>query len=407
MKLRPTTAADLEQVLGWLGDERDLAIWSGPTFTWPVTMVDVQRQLDSAESSLWLRSAVDDAGRLVGMARVRTESPESGRYGWVILDPALRGRGLGAELVHRTLAAATDELRLPLLTLWVMTQNLAARRMYQREGFVASGRRVTMTVAGESWQAVELTRQRADLVSAAAEFSHPRLAAAYDPLDPDRSDLDAYRSMAHEFGAQSVLDIGCGTGTLACLLALEGLRVIGVDPAAASVNVARTKPGSDRVRWVNGPAWAVLPAQVDLITMTANVAQVFVSDDAWREVLEVAHDALRPGGRLVFETRVPQRRAWQSWTPEHSEWTGEIEGAGGLTTNNELVDVFEQWVTFRWTIRFHTDGEELTSLSTLRFRGENELRTTLHDAGFVVDEVRDAPDRPGLEWVFVARRADG
>ena len=29
----------------------------------------------------------------------------------------------------------------------------------------------------------------------------------------------------------------------------------------------------------------------------------------------------------------------------------------------------------------------------------------LQAAGFEVDEVLDAPDRPGLEWVFVARRS--
>jgi len=72
-----------------------------------------------------------------------------------------------------------------------------------------------------------------------AIFGEPRLAELYDPLDADRRDLDAYLAIAAEFGAATVLDIGCGTGTLACLLAERGLDVIGADPAAASLDVAR------------------------------------------------------------------------------------------------------------------------------------------------------------------------
>jgi ubiquinone/menaquinone biosynthesis C-methylase UbiE len=45
-----------------------------------------------------------------------------------------------------------------------------------------------------------------------AHFADPRLARIYDPLEGDRRDLDAYVAMAAEFGARSVLDVGCGTG---------------------------------------------------------------------------------------------------------------------------------------------------------------------------------------------------
>jgi 2-polyprenyl-3-methyl-5-hydroxy-6-metoxy-1,4-benzoquinol methylase len=80
-----------------------------------------------------------------------------------------------------------------------------------------------------------------------AIFDDRRLAAIYDSVDADRSDLDAYVALADELGARSVLDIGCGTGTFACLLAQRGKDVTGVDPATASLDVlAKTsRPGVD------------------------------------------------------------------------------------------------------------------------------------------------------------------
>lgn len=53
--------------------------------------------------------------------------------------------------------------------------------------------------------------------------------------------------MVEEFGARSVIDLGCGTGTFALMLAELGVKVIGVNPAGASLDVARAKPRADRV----------------------------------------------------------------------------------------------------------------------------------------------------------------
>ncbi len=240
-----------------------------------------------------------------------------------------------------------------------------------------------------------------------AIFSNPRLAEIYDPLDPDRGDLDVYVALAEELGARSVLDIGCGTGTFACMLADRGLAVTGVDPAAASLEVARRKPGADRVRWIHGYATDVPAMQVDLVTMTANVAQVFLTDEAWNTTLGAARRALRPGGRLVFETRDPAAKAWLEWNREQSYEHPVIPGVGGVQSWHELLDVSGDLVTFRSTVIFDSDGVRLDSDSTLRFRGREELTASLAVAGFAVDEVRDAPDRPGREMVFLASSPAG
>ncbi|MFF2846234.1 class I SAM-dependent DNA methyltransferase [Streptomyces sp. NPDC058001] len=125
----------------------------------------------------------------------------------------------------------------------------------------------------------------------------------YDPLDPDRRDLDAYVRMAEEFGARRVVDVGCGTGVFALLLAERGIDVVGVDPSGASLDVACAKPGGEPVRWIHGDATGLPALRVDLATMTANAAQEVIDPQVWRATLRGVHEALRPGGHFVFETR--------------------------------------------------------------------------------------------------------
>jgi SAM-dependent methyltransferase len=235
-----------------------------------------------------------------------------------------------------------------------------------------------------------------------ALFAHPRLAAVYDAFDGDRDDLTAYTAVADELGARSVLDLGCGTGALAVLLADTGRTVVGVDPAAASLDVARSKDPRGRVRWIHGDAGAVPPYGADLAVMTGNVAQVFLTDEEWARTLGHVRAALRPGGHLVFETRRPRRRAWEEWAGVTAV---DVPGIGRVERRTEVTDVRLPLVSFRATYRFAADGTVLTSDSTLRFRDRAEVEATL--TGYRVLDVREAPDRPGREFVFVAERLAG
>ncbi|WP_433298354.1 class I SAM-dependent methyltransferase [Pseudonocardia sp. CA-142604] len=238
-----------------------------------------------------------------------------------------------------------------------------------------------------------------------AIFEHPRLVAVYDALDPDRSDLDVYAAIVHEFGARSVLDVGCGTGTFALLLASRGVQVTGLDPAAGSHAYARGRDGADRVTWIHGDAAALPGMAVDLATMTGNVAQAIIDPLGWDATLRGVHHALRPGGRLVVESRDPARRQWRTWNRTDTYRVAEIAGVGRVECWTELTEVALPLVSFRGTWVFGSDGAVLTSDSTLRFRERAEIESDLIRHGYVVDEVRDAPDRPCREFVFVARRA--
>ena len=238
-----------------------------------------------------------------------------------------------------------------------------------------------------------------------ANFEHPRLVAIYDALEGDRSDLDLYVALADDFGARRVLDLGCGTGALALLLAARGVEVIGVDPAAGSLRVARAKAGADRVRWVHGDAAALPPMRVDLATMTGNVAQAIV-DPRTGTAHCVAFTA-RCGLVGVSCSRLvtPRIRAWRGWTRAATYRSVEVPGVGALEHWVDLIDVDGPLVAFRQTWAFASDGAVLTSDSTLRFRERDEVEAALLEHGYVVDDVLGAADgRRGRELVFVASR---
>src|SRR5699024_5307152 len=207
-----------------------------------------------------------------------------------------------------------------------------------------------------------------------------------------------------ELDARSVIDIGCGTGVLAILLAGRGCDVTGVDPAGAMLDVARAKPGAEQVQWLHGTAEA-LPADLsaDLAVMTGNVAQVFLTDQEWLGTLRAVRDVLVPGGHLVFETRIPERRAWEEWAGWGSS-VYQVEGVGEVRDVFELVRVEEPYVTFS-SDNTLPDGTIVPSESTLIFRSMPELERTLAEAGFTIREVRDAPDRTDREWVVIAQRS--
>jgi ubiquinone/menaquinone biosynthesis C-methylase UbiE len=234
-------------------------------------------------------------------------------------------------------------------------------------------------------------------------FEHPRLAAIYDAVNGDRSDLRLYEDIVRELGGRRVLDVGCGTGTFALRLADRGLEVTGVDPAQASLDVARRKPRADGVRWLVGDATCLPPMQVDVVTMTANVAQAIVQASEWQGTLRGIYAALRPEGHLVFETRDPARRVWQNWNPQASRATTSIPGAGTVEHWVDLTDVAGPLVTFRSTFVFSVDGAVLTSDSTLRFRTQDEIEADLVAHGFILENVRRALEGPEEELVFLAR----
>jgi SAM-dependent methyltransferase len=181
--------------------------------------------------------------------------------------------------------------------------------------------------------------------------------------------------------ATDVLDVGCGTGRLLTRARRDGHRgrLVGLDPGAGMLAVARDEPG---VEWVSGVlAPGAYDAEFDLVTMTGHAFQELRTDDQVRAVLAGMRDAVRPGGRVAFETRNPHARQWETW---HDATFDVTYRDATVRISYQVLAVDHDLVTFTET----TDGggwHRQVDHGTLRFLSQPQLHQFLTETGLIVD----------------------
>jgi SAM-dependent methyltransferase len=219
-------------------------------------------------------------------------------------------------------------------------------------------------------------------------YTEHRLARIYDLLNPFGQSDRFYLDLTRGRSALDILDIGCGTGRLAVDLARQGHRVTGVDPAKGMLEVARSRPDAATVTWVEGDVTAVpLGRRFDLAIMSGNVFQVFLTDDAARTVLAAIAGRLAPDGRLVFESRNPLVREWESWTPAETATRIDAPDIGTVDVHYHVTGMDGDVVAYDTHFAFPGGGAEIAS-SALRFSDERTILGLLEEAGLKTLEIQ-------------------
>ncbi len=215
-------------------------------------------------------------------------------------------------------------------------------------------------------------------------YQDPELAQFYDLENGWADDLDY--CCRHAADARSVLDLGCGTGRLAAKLA-DGREVVGVDPAAAMLEIARHRPGGAQVTWVQSTAQSVrLGRPFDLVLLTGHAFQVFLTHEDRRAVLATIAAHLARSGRFIFDTRNPAAEEWREWTAERSRRRFEHPALGTVEAWNDVADdAATGIVTYLTVYRVLDGGRSFRAASKIRFTTRDELAALLDDAGLAVD----------------------
>lgn len=217
-------------------------------------------------------------------------------------------------------------------------------------------------------------------------YRDPWFAQFYDcNFRSDRHDFEFCTQLAAT--AASVLDLGCGTGTLLAQLS-DGRVVSGVDPAGAMLDIARQRSGGERVTWIEADARTVrLDQQFDLVLLTGHAFQVFLTSEDQAAVLETIACHLSPDGRFVFDTRNPLQQAWKNWIPEKSRERIDHPDHGPVEAWNDAVyDPETEIVTYVTHYRIIDTGKKHSAESQIAFPARTRVAELIAAAGLGVDQ---------------------
>lgn len=159
LRLRPYRDTDASTILSWCCDKYGFYQWTaGVLGQYPISEEDF-----SAVTSLMPFVAFDEDG-LVGFFTLRNpgKSLDELRFGFVIVDPAKRGRGCGKELLRLGIRYAFDIYGAEKVSLGVFENNTPAYHCYKAAGFVdaAAGEPESYHVMGQDWKCRELMIER-------------------------------------------------------------------------------------------------------------------------------------------------------------------------------------------------------------------------------------------------------
>ena len=240
--------------------------------------------------------------------------------------------------------------------------------------------------------------------------SYDALAASYDALTVDveyrrRADYLTRQFHRSALPVETVLDLACGTGTMACLLAERGYRMIAVDGSEEMLTQAAWKAAA-----LEQPPMFLhqsmprlhLGMEVDAAISTLDALNYLTRTADLRETLRRVYRWLRPGGLFLFDVNTPyklRRMDGQVYLDEteDSYCVWRTFYAPGRKICTYQVDLFRLNANGSWDRAFEEHRE--------RAWGREELETYLTEAGFgAVTVTGDLTSRPPAaeedRWIF-------
>lgn len=163
-KLREYRTKDAPSICSWIRDEISFYEWSaGVLGEYPITAdhLDERLRASMAAGRFMAFTYADEDDSPAGHMIIRY--PDEGndellRFGFVIIDPDLRGRGLGRSMLTSAFEYSRVVLHAKKVTLAVFTRNEKALRCYTAAGFRQTGGKEIYRVPSGEWESILLEK---------------------------------------------------------------------------------------------------------------------------------------------------------------------------------------------------------------------------------------------------------
>ena len=242
--------------------------------------------------------------------------------------------------------------------------------------------------------------------------AYKALAASYDRMTNDvnyQSVVDFYNQILfrEKLHPRTAVDLACGTGSVAILLAEQGLKVTAVDLSEDMLTVASQKARA----MDNAPMFVCQPLQelrlprgVDLAVCALDSLDYITDPKDCAQAIKQIYKALNPGGIFIFDVNTPEKlRAMddQVFLDEDDDvycvWRGEFDEQTNICSYG--MDIFQREGNC-WHRSFEEHREYAYS--------QEQLTGFLKDAGFThievyADQLFEAP-RPGEQRIYFKAR---
>ena len=154
MKLRAYEREDSPIIAKWITNETEMYQWSADRYGFfPLLPYSVdEHYAPEMEGGRFIPlTMVDEDDKVCGHLIIRY--PEEGndkrvRIGFVVVDPALRGKGYGSEMMRLAVEYIKDNLTATKADLGVFDNNPKARKCYEAVGFTVYGSHTIETPFG-------------------------------------------------------------------------------------------------------------------------------------------------------------------------------------------------------------------------------------------------------------------